>query len=510
VQHHFVSEVNMNDPVEVLVVGAGPTGLTLSCDLRRRGVLVRTIDGADHGFRGSRAKGLQPRTLEVFDDLGILPDLQQRGSVYPKLGLHLGPLTVSKTMIKHHAPTEAVPYADTMLISQVDTDTALQGRLEALGGRVEYGSRLVSYKQDEDGVVATVETPASTELVRARFLVGADGGASAVRASAGIQFVGSTDETDRMIVADVTLTGLSRDRWHVWPRNKGHFMALCPLPDGDKFQLMLKLRPDEEASLTRDTVDRLVQAFVGGAKLRVDEIHWSSVWRPNIRLAERYRSGNVFLAGDAAHVHPPTGAQGLNTGVQDAYNLGWKLGQVLAGAPDALLDTYEAERHPVAARVLGLSTNLYARMSDRPVAAATRGDEERQLALTYRGGPLAPNSEERTTSVGAGDRAPDARYTDTDGQARRLFDVFRGPHFTLLAIGDEAIQQIPHTVWRRAGASLKTIAIPGKAGPGLSRIYGVRGSTQILVRPDGYVADVAGGSASVGLAKHVQLMLPVS
>jgi 2-polyprenyl-6-methoxyphenol hydroxylase-like FAD-dependent oxidoreductase len=499
----------MNNRIDVLVVGAGPTGQTLACDLQRRGVAHRVVTAAEHGFEGSRAKGVQPRTLEVFDDLGILPDLQSRGTAYPLLGLHLGPLTLPWVMYRHHQATEDVPHPNTMLVPQFETDACIRRRLEELGGTVAYGTRLISYEQDPDGIVATTQGPGGTELIHARFLVGADGAASTVRLTAGIGFVGTTDETDRMIVADVTLSGLSRKRWHVWPRNKGRFMALCPLPGSEKFQLMLKLRPDEKADLSQEAVDRLVQEFVGLAKLHVRKIHWASVWRPNTRLAERYRSGNVFLAGDAAHVHPPTGAQGLNTGVQDAYNLGWKLAQVLAGAPETLLDSYEAERQPVAARVLGLSSEIYAGMSSRPLAAAKRGDEERQLSLTYRGSTLAPGSDEQQEGiVGAGDRAPDARYTDAQGRSGRLFDLFRGSHFTLIAIGGAAIDALQHIDWPDRGAPLTTVAIPAEAAPGLTRSYGIQEPTHILVRPDGYVAYTAHGDWCAVLDKHAQLMLP--
>jgi len=239
-------------------------------------------------------------------------------------------------------------------------------------------------------------------------------------------------------------------------------------------------------------------------------VHWASVWRPNIRLAQRYRSGNVFLVGDAAHVHPPTGGQGLNTGVQDAYNLGWKLAQVLAGAPDVLLDTYEAERQPIAARVLGLSTDIYARMSSRPLAAAKRGDEERQLALNYRGGPLAADSDEQISNVIAGDRAPNARYLGTDGHAGQLFDAFRGAHFTLIAVGEPAVSALKQISWPDSGAAVKTVEIPEGEAARVRRTYGIAGPAQILVRPDGYVACVAQDDWTGALSKYTELMLPAA
>lgn len=233
----------------------------------------------------------------------------------------------------------------------------------------------------------------------------------------------------------------------------------------------------------------------------------TSTSRRSRGAAEQYRAGNVFLAGDAAHVHPPTGAQGLNTGVQDAYNLGWKLAQVLAGAPDALLDTYEAERQPVAARVLGLSAGIYARMSDRTLAAARRGDEERQLALSYRGGPLA-RAQDGTAGVCAGDRAPDARYTDATGRTATLFDAFRGPHFTLIAIGDAAIDATAHLAWPGAGAALKAVHVTGDAAGKVARAYGLSTPAHVLVRPDGYVACTARGNAAQAIGEHAGLMLP--
>ncbi|CAM3705299.1 FAD-dependent monooxygenase [Smaragdicoccus niigatensis] len=495
----------MTDNLDVLIVGAGPTGLTLACDLVRRGLNIRIIDHAETGFPGSRAKGVQPRTLEVFHDLGVLDDLVEHSTTYPLLGLHIGPLTIPWTMMGRHRATEDVPYPNTLLVPQYDTDACLRRRLDALGGHVEYRTRLTSCTDDGTGVTAVIDGPNGPETVHARFLFGADGGSSRVRQQAGIPFVGETDESDKMIVADVLVDGLGPNRWHIWPRNGGRFMALCPLPDG-KFQLMLRLKHSESAELEPGAIERLVQQAAENAGLQIRKIYWSSVFRPNVRLAEHYRSGNIFLAGDAAHVHTPAGAQGLNTGVQDAYNLGWKLGQVIAGAPEALLDSYEAERRPVAARVLGLSSALYQGLTDRPLAAAKRGDEERQLLLNYRGGPLAAEPSDR--AVQTGDRAPDAKYRDIDGQSGRLFDRFRGPHFTLVAIGDAAIAGAATTDWPAGGASLHTVRIPTSAARGLQRIYGIEGPAQILVRPDGYIAYIATGDWESALKARAHGLAP--
>ncbi|WP_425840074.1 FAD-dependent monooxygenase [Streptomyces fractus] len=492
--------------VDVLIVGAGPAGLTLACDLRRRGVNHRVISAAADGFEGSRAKAVQPRTLEILDDLGVLAAIEPHSTLYPKLGLHLGPVTAPRTMIKHHRATEDIPHPNTLLIAQYDTDAALRGRLAELGGEVEFNTRLLSHTDAPDSVLATVERPGGgTEQIRARYLIGADGGSSTVRSGAGIGFTGTTDDSDRMIVADVTLDGLSTDRWHVWPRNAGRFMALCPLPGGT-FQLMLKLRPEDPADLDQPAVERLAKDFTGKAKVILRDIHWSSLWRPNIRLADRYRADRVLLIGDAAHVHPPTGGQGMNTGIQDAYNLGWKLAQVLAGAPDSLLDTYEAERRPVAARVLGLSTEIYHAMNGRPLAGTKRGDEERQLTLSYARGPLAP-TDDSSPGPRAGDRAPDAAYNDADGLAGHLHDAFRGTHFTLLALGDGAADAAKSVQWPDTGSPLRTLLIP-HPGAGLKRIYALTGPTFVLVRPDGYIAAVDQDATHPAIKRFLDLATP--
>jgi len=233
----------------------------------------------------------------------------------------------------------------------------------------------------------------------------------------------------------------------------------------------------------------------------VRDIRWRSVFRPNIRLAEAYRRGRVFLAGDAAHVHTPAGAQGLNTGIQDAYNLGWKLGQVLAGADARLLDSYEAERLPIAAGVLGLSTKKYEGLAKLDPASLRRGKDEQQLSLTYHGGPLAPSGRDRTTTLQAGDRAPDA-----DLPGSRLFDTFRGPHFTLIAYGPQAAAASDELDWPAAGAPLRRITVDGQDS--FRRSYGIEGDTLLLVRPDGYLGHIATRDFLASTQAAVRAMTP--
>ncbi|NNN31906.1 FAD-dependent oxidoreductase [Streptomyces sp. S3(2020)] len=505
----------MNDtqPIDVLIVGAGPAGSALAIDLVRRGLDVRIVDKAPHAFEGSRAKGVQPRTLDVLDDLGALDDVLAGGSVYPKLGLHGGPLTIPWKMFPHREPTSDVPYPNTWLIPQYRTDRALHARLRQLGHDVEFGREMVELTQDADTVTVKVAGANGVEEITARYVVGTDGGASSVRRGLAFDFAGSTDESDRMLIVDATTTGLARNRWHMWPRPGGRLVGACPIPHGDAFQWIIRLTPDEEPPRDKDAIVRRIREHTHDRRIELHDIHWTSVFRPNIRLAEHYGRGRVLLAGDAAHVHTPAGAQGLNTGIQDAYNLGWKIAQVLAGADARLLDTYEAERQPIAAGVLGLSTEQWAGIAKLDPSSMKRGKDEQQLALTYFGGPLAPADGEHTTTLRVGDRAPDAELLGADGGQTRLFDLLRGPEFTAIAYGAGAAHDLKNLNWPTSGAQLKTIAI----GPDgalsdpsntLRRAYGLAGDTLLLIRPDGYIGHIATRDFLTTTHKAAQTMTP--
>ena len=448
---------------QVLIVGAGPTGLTLACDLARRGTDFRIIERQRPA--GSRGKGLQPRTLEVFDDLGVLAAITAAGGEYPPLRSYAGGEIVWEgRMHEPKEPTPEVPYPTVLMLPQWRTEQILRDRLAELGGRVEH-AELTGFEQDDEGVTALLD---GSEQVRAAYLVGADGGRSIVRKRLGIGFEGETHESERMMIADVRTGDLDRDHWHMWADMASQTLhaGLCPLPGTDDFQLTAPVTGPDTPELSPATFQKIL-AEVSDVRLR--EVGWTSLYRVNIRMAERFRDRRVFLAGDAAHVHSPAGGQGLNTGVQDAYNLGWKL------ASERALDSYEEERLPVAAGVLGLSTRLYRKMTERQAEAHRRGGETEQLGIGYAGGSLA---------VGggmAGERAPDAPLREG-----RLFDLFRGPHFTLLGFGDGHAETIAR-VNARYGPAVRAYAVDARADVDghARRAYGTDGL--VLVRPDGYI-----------------------
>ncbi|KQY37759.1 MULTISPECIES: FAD-dependent monooxygenase [Nocardia] len=486
---------------QVLVAGAGPTGLTLAIDLARRGVDVRIVDRAASPFQGSRGDGLQPRTLEVFDDLGVIDAVLAAGRELPVMRAYFaGAFVGERRMAEPVEPTPDVPYPNAWVLGQSDTEAILRARLAELGVTVEFSTALVDFTQDDTGVTATLHRDGAPETVRASYLVGADGGASAVRKRLGIVFDGSTDDSIKMLLGDVRADALDHEYGYWFAAAADQPMtgfALSPLPGARRFQFAAPLADDRSPDLA--TLQDLADRHGPEAGLVLSDLSWITVWRPNIRLARRFRDGRVLLAGDAAHVHPPTGGQGLNTGVQDAYNLGWKLAAALGGDP-APLDTYESERRTVAARILGLSTELLDKLVDGDEDAMRRGPETRQLGITYRSptehGPLV-----------AGDRAPDAPLHDESGRPIRLFDLFRGPHATLLrfaptpgpAATDAASLDDPdiHTV------EIHRFDAPGDRSSDPDRptfttlvdtdghaftAYAATSGTAVLIRPDGHLA----------------------
>ncbi|WP_308405377.1 FAD-dependent monooxygenase [Streptomyces rugosispiralis] len=303
-------------------------------------------------------------------------------------------------------------------------------------------------------------------------MIGADGGSGTVRRLLDVAFLGETDEDERMLLGDVRLDGSDRDHWHIGQDAQGGSVALCPLPATDTFQIQAPVTPGDTGAPTLESLSHIVDTLIGPDAVRLREATWLSRRRLNVRMVDRYRVGRVFLAGDAAHVHSPAGGQCMNTGIQDAVNIGWKLAAVLHGADASLLDTYQAERLPVAAAVLGLSSRLMGQGIGEHGA-----DTERMLQMghTYRGGPLAPAGPADAEGPSAGDRAPDARCHRADGRRVRLFDLQRGGHWTLYGFGVRP--RPPHP-------AVRTVAIDGEGdGDPVGRADGADRPGQ-LIRAD--------------------------
>jgi 2-polyprenyl-6-methoxyphenol hydroxylase-like FAD-dependent oxidoreductase len=482
--------------ISVLVVGAGPTGLTLACDLARRGVPVRIIDRVSEPQTGSRSKFLQPRSLEVLDDLGVIEEILASGNqnlifrhylrdrmireIDPQAGLHATP---------------DVPYARGAFIPQWRVEEILRARLAELGVRVELGSELVDLTQTGTAATATVVRDGGSERVEVDYLVGCDGGRSGIRKRLGVSFDGATHESQVLLCGDVDVDGLAPDAWYQWFTD-GRPLLLCPLPGTTSWQLQAAPTDDQEPSL--ESFQRIVDERAG-MPIRLRNPTWLSTYRVSVRMVDRLRVGRVLLAGDAAHVHPIAGGLGMNTGIQDAYNLGWKL----ATGSSGLVDTYQEERLPIVAWTLATST-ASSQEAARGFRTGSGGVElvatagTRQLGLHYRGSRLSRDLVDRTELLSAGDRAPDAPLRMVKGGPARLFDVFRGPGFTLLGFGEGCAGTLGELAGR-----VTTCLVTGNGDAYSAYNVEPHQDMLVLVRPDGYVGLTAAGHDAAGVLDYL-------
>ena len=500
----------------VLIVGAGPTGLTVACELARRGVDFRIVDKAPAYFAGSRGKGLQPRSLEVFHDLGVVEKILENGRFHLPFRAYDGTTVLGDhDMHEGRYPTPDIPYASVLIIPQWRVEEILRGRLAELGGKVELATELVALEQDAEMVTATLQNDQRNQL-RARYVVAADGGRSFVRKHLNVGFEGETWKDERVLVGDVHVDGLDRDHWHTWLKHKSGGVALCPFSTTDTFQFQAQVPPDMETEPSLELFQSIVDERTGRSDLKLYDPAWLSLYRVNIRMVDQYRIGQIFLAGDAAHVHSPAGGQGMNTGIQDAYNLAWKLSAVLDGADGALLDTYEEERLPIAASMLGITTRLHRQATVDDSQVIKRGPETLQLGLNYRQCFLSQQQDPPATPLLAGDRAPDAPLRDAKGRDVTLFDVFRGPHFTLLSFGAhdrEGLEKVTskyesqlrtYTLDRNApdepASDTALFDVHGHA----SNAYGGESGALFLIRPDGYVGFIGSDKSMGGIDAYLE------
>ncbi|WP_328311469.1 FAD-dependent monooxygenase [Streptomyces sp. NBC_00442] len=350
---------------DVLVVGAGPTGMTLAGELLTAGASTVLVDRLPRRSDLSKAGGVQSRTLEAFDQRGLLEPLLATGD-HPVSTGHFAGIPLPDQPGRHHLPWRSVP--------QVVIEELLERHLAARGVHIRRNHDLVGLTQDDAGVpdagvtdagvtanavtdAGVTATFADGTTVRSRYLVAADGAHSTVRSLLRAAFPGEPG-TLTIIAADVRLGGADPSASHTWTED-GHWAALFPLgtdPEGRPLRRLVLGGPGQslprETPVTEDDIRRGLRT-VFGTQTHLLELRYARRITNASRQIERYRHGRVFLAGDAAHVHLPLGAQGMNTGIQDAFNLGWKLGAAVRGrAPAGLLDTYHAERHPAGAAVL--------------------------------------------------------------------------------------------------------------------------------------------------------------
>ena len=518
---------------DVLVVGAGPTGLALAYQLRRLGVNFRIIEKNPEPSTTSKAIGLQYRVSEVLTWMGLFDRFLARGVTGTGLNFYASGERILHLRLDRldGMSGRGAFEPQSIVIPQSVTEALLIEALGECGVEVERSTTFVGFTQDNDRVISRIRgSDGVEELVESRYLVSCEGPPSVIRKQAGLSFAGKTYPVS-YFMADVELDwAASRNDVHVWIHEDGMFSAI-PMPGERRWRLFVesgKQVEEDATEVTLDLVRRLMAERTGDHVTRTSNPTWLSEFRISCRMVDRFSNGRVFLAGDAAHIHSPTGGQGITTGVQDAYNLAWKLDMVLRGAAsDSLLDTYTEERLPVVRRVLKTTdqtTSVFLAHSrarqlfrDRVVLPLlrSRAMQKRltrrlsQLDTNYRGASLSGHQETSLLGqarVRAGDRAPDVVFRDartgvetslfaslgysrlialfgpgqdtdgTGGRPTRIEQLMEA----LGNLGVECFLVLPESA-RQPDDGL--IDITGD----FHRLYGARGEFLYLIRPDGYV-----------------------
>lgn len=517
---------------DVLVVGAGPTGLALALELAAWGIAVRVVDAAPDAVHESRALAVQARTLELLARHGVADRLVSAGDPATTLVLHGGRRESEVALFGSGLRDTAYPFV--LFVSQAVTERVLLERLTEYGVRVERDSTLVRLDQDAGAVRCRLAVDdGDTATVRARYVVGCDGAHSAVRKSSRIAFPG-TAFPQTFVLADLEADGLQARRIHAYLASEG-VLFFFPLGSPATWRTLV-MRPSGQGPSTIAALQRLTDRYTNG-RVRLRDPVWLTDFTIHSRCADQFRRGRVLLAGDAAHIHSPAGAQGMNTGIQDAVNLGWKLALVCRGqARSTLLDTYQAERMPVARAVLRMTDRAFRiATSDNPllkvlrprlaplalllashVPALRRAGFRRisELAVHYPDSPPSSGHAGRLRpGPRPGDRFPDVPITIA-GRPTTVHAHLHATGFHLILCGPPAAwNEAPLRRLRERGPLLEVSHLTNRTGPAdawmtngstLSRL-GARGesTTAYLVRPDGYLGLRAKGPTLRGVEAYL-------
>ena len=491
----------------VIIIGGGPTGLSLACQLIRYGIDFVVIEKNEGVTKFSKALGVQARTLEIYDQLGLADRAIERGTIARRVRLVEGG-EVRGEMHLENFGKDLSEYPFMLMLEQSKNEELLYEYLRSHGRDVRWNTELESFTQDATGVTARVKADSGeAQTIRGKYLAGCDGAGSPVRHGLGLTFSGSTYER-LFYVADARVDwALPHDALHVCLA-RDVFVAFFPMKGEDRYRIVGTFpegRNDEQGEIVYEEIE---QEIKDKAKLKLDisDVKWFSLYKVHSRHVNKFSEGRCFLAGDSAHIHSPAGAQGMNTGIQDAYNLAWKLALVIKGvAAQSLLDTYNEERLANARRLLQSTDRMFElaagshwllsfiRTTIFPPVAGFMASLETvsrrvfplisQIGINYRNAPLSEHTDDEFEEVKAGDRLP---YFLVDGKT--IFDKLTEPQFHLLVFSN-ADQTIGKDFEKEFGAIADYHVVPIDAR--VREIFGTDKEFSVFLRPDNYIAFIS-------------------
>ncbi|GCE10071.1 FAD-dependent monooxygenase [Dictyobacter aurantiacus] len=531
---------------DVLIVGAGPVGLTLANDLLRRGISCRLIDSAPRAAQKTKALGIHAKTLELFAKMGVAHTAIERGLKSPAFRLSSDGKRIARIDFQEHLLESPYPYV--LMLPQHETEQLLTAHLHSQHGAIEWRAELIGVTQDEQGADAVVRhADGKVEQIRVGFVVGCDGAHSTVRHLLGLHFAGTTFEQS-FAVGNVRLAWALPYDEIVACVHRGSFIAYFPMADGrHRVVIAYELEKVPPGEVTLEEIQRVIETC-GPVGARASEPADLTRFHVNQRRAEHYRCGRIFLAGDAAHIHSPIGAQGMNTGIQDALNLSWKLALTIKGlAAPRLLESYEVEREQVGEALLrgteratrlaltrnplllGLRTALAPLFfSSLPGTAHRLAEALSEISIAYPQSPIVVDSRDKKGTLLAGDRAPNALIrVGGSAESCPLFEIFKSPRSILLVLAARQEAEAVERHWREVEALLSTdyqemielylvtqSAVSGVQQEGKHILYDVTGELHrryeaeqggvVLIRPDGYIGFWGQAGVTEALRSYVQ------
>src|SRR5215216_7898142 len=493
---------------DVIIIGGGPTGLSLACQLIRYGIDFVVVEKNDTVTPFSKAIGVQARTLEIYDQLGLAQPAIERGTIADRVRLIEGG-EVRGEMHLANFGKDLSQFSYMLMLEQSKNEELLYEFIKSHDRNVLWQTELESFSQDETGVTAQIKT-ASGELqtIRGKYLAGCDGASSPVRHGLGLTFGGSTFER-LFYVADARVDWkLPHDALHVCLA-KDVFVAFFPMPGEDRYRIVgtfPESKNEEEGEVVYEEIEREIKEQAK-LSLEISDVRWFSLYKVHSRHVNKFSEGRCFLAGDSAHIHSPAGAQGMNTGIQDAYNLAWKLALVIKGeADETLLDTYNEERLANAKRLLETTDRMFElaagshwlmsfiRTTIFPPVAGFMASLETvskrvfplisQIGVNYREGSLSQHTGDESEHVNAGDRLP---YFLVDGQS--IFDKLKAPKFHLVIFSNnhhaETCSDFEHMFGHLADCQL----IPIDAR--VTELFEKENEFCVFLRPDNHIAFIS-------------------